>query len=425
MTGFARRLILALVSWLAAAGLGLTPASAAPLGAGGDPGREVLVLLRLPPEHFRPDADYGDSYGDGMSRAARRRIAAGLARHHGLTLVGDWPMPLVGVDCFIMSVPAGRSTDKEATSLSRDPGVSWAEPVRLYQGESAPADSGGSLFRAQPASREWRLADLHEIATGRNVSVAVIDSMVEQGHPDLLGQVSVAANFVPDHPASSEDHGTGVAGVIAAHGVGIVGVAPHARLMALRACWQTRAGPSGATSTLCDSLSLAQALHFAIEHDAQVINLSLGGPPDLLLSRLLDVAIARGATVVAAFDRRLPGGGFPASHAGVIAVIDEPMTSPLPGVYSAPGRDVPTTQPGGRWYLVNGSSYAAAHVSGLLALMREHARQPRSLSLVLAGVGQGAIDSCATLLRTVGPCDCACARPRNNAEQMPTAIARP
>jgi subtilisin family serine protease len=237
--------------------------------------------------------------------------------------------------------------------------------------------------------------------------------MVERDHPDLLGQITVSADFVPNHAAVAEDHGTGVAGVIAAradNGVGIVGVAPGARLMALRACWQER-GADDTTETVCDSLSLAQALEFAVEHRAQVINLSLGGPSDPLLDRLLDVAVARGETVVAAFDRRLPAGGFPASHRGVIAVADQPVTPPRPGVYMAPGRDVPTTQPGGRWFLVSGSSYAAAHVSGLVALVREHARASRPVALVLANAALGTIDSCATLLRVVGPCDCACAHP--------------
>ncbi len=403
------------------------PTIASALGVGGDPTREVLVLLRLPSEHYRPDADYGDSYGDAMSRAARRRIAAGLARRHGLSLVGDWPMPLIGEDCFIMSVPAGRSPDDEAASLSRDRGVSWAEPVRLYQGEGGATNHTDPLFRAQPATREWRLADLHELSTGRKVSVAVIDSMIEGNHPDLAGQISIAANFVSGHPAVAEEHGTGVAGIIAArddNGVGIVGVAPNARLMALRACWQVREDASVTATTLCDSLSLAQALHFAIERGAQIVNLSLGGPSDPLLGRLLDVALSRGIVVVAAYDRRLSGGGFPASHTGVIAVIDEPMTQRIPGVYSAPGRDVPTTQPGGRWYLVNGSSYAAAHVSGLFALMRERGIASRPLSLKSATGGFGLIDTCASLMRTVGPCDCACTRPLDQMGRTPATAAQ-
>ena len=422
-------LVFAFVLWLTLMALNTGHVQAAPLAVGGDPDREVLVLLRLAPEHYRPGADYGDTYDDAMARAARRRIAGKLAREHGLALIGDWPMPLVGVDCFIMMAPQGRSIDQEAKLLSRDPAVSWAEPVRLYKGEGSTLSSGRGdpLFRAQPAAREWRLAELHEIATGRNVTVAVIDSMVERDHPDLLGQIGLAENFVADHPTAAEDHGTGVAGVIAAradNGVGIVGVAPGARLMALRACWQSPTSAVDKRSTVCDSLSLAQALHYAIEHDAGVINLSLAGPPDPLLARLIDVAVARRLIVVAAFDRGLPHGGFPASHAGVVAVADESMTPVPPGVYSAPGRDVPTTEPGGRWFLVNGSSYAAAHVSGLFALLRERAKTAAPLSLVVADAGQRTVDSCASLLRVAGPCDCGCARPAGGTPG-PRSAARP
>ena len=89
-------LVIALTLWLALAAFSARPSVAAPVAAGGDPNREVLVLLRLTPEHFRPGTDYSDSYDDAMARAARRRIAGRLAHSHGLALIGDWPMPLVG-----------------------------------------------------------------------------------------------------------------------------------------------------------------------------------------------------------------------------------------------------------------------------------------------------------------------------------------
>jgi len=66
---------------------------------------------------------------------------------------------------------------------------------------------------------------------------------------------------------------------------------------------------------------------------------------------------------------------------------------------AAPGRDVPTTEPGGKFGLVSGSSYSAAHVSGLFALMRERTRGARPLTLVASG---GTIDACATLSQA--PC---------------------
>jgi hypothetical protein len=376
-----------------------------------DPSQRVLVMLRLPPEHFRPEADYGGGYGDGAGRSARRRLASQLASQNGLLLVDEWPMPLVGVDCFVLAVPQGRSPSDVAQRLSREPQVAWSEPMSLYRGESAPASHNDPLYLAQPAAREWRLAALHQVSTGRGVRVAVIDSAVEVRHPDLIGQVAVSQDFVATPASGPEQHGTSVAGLIAAvadNHLGIAGIAPHARLLALRACWQQPSTPGKPAPTLCDSLSLAKALEFAIDHDAQVINLSLGGPPDALLGKLIDVAGARRIVVVAAFDPTLPGGGFPASHPGVIAVSDESWGPPPPGVYSAPGQDVPTTTPGGHWALVNGSSFAAAHVSGLYALLRE--RTPHSPTpLKLAAARGDVVDACASLLGPAQVCEGAAA----------------
>src|SRR5437667_54645 len=105
---------------------------------------------------------------------------------------------------------------------------------------------------------------------------------------------------------------------------------------------------------------------------------------------LVSLALGHGQAVVSAFDPKLPGGGFPASVSGVIPVSDVSLAGSRADVYIAPGRDVPTTQPGGRWFLVNGSSFAAAHVSGLVALIRER-RRSAPLSLVSEHRGGGPI----------------------------------
>ncbi len=373
----------------------------------------ILVLLRLAPEHYRLNSDYGGGYGDDAMRVARNRLAKRIARHYKLTLVDNWPMRLLGLDCFIMSVPPGESPEAAAAQVSRDAGVAWSQPMHLFHVQGEAPSHNDPLFEAQPAAHEWRLADLHQLATGRGVKVAVIDSRIDTSHPDLAGQFSVVQDFAPEHGSAAEQHGTGVAGIIAAKAdnrLGIAGVAPRAQLMGLRACWQTSGRSTTAPATVCDSLSLAKALHFAIEHDAQVINLSLSGPRDPLLGKLIEVGLARGAVVVAAFDRSQPDGGFPASQPGVIAVADESLAGAPSKVYTAPGRDIPTTEPGGRWYLVNGSSYAAAHVSGLVALLRERRAQTGGgLTLVSARAEGGAIDACATLLGAIRSCDCACA----------------
>jgi subtilisin family serine protease len=321
-----------------------------------------------------------------------------------LTLANDWPLPLLGVDCYVVVVPPDRTPESVVQALSRDARVAWAQTMNVYraQGHNDP------LYALQPAAQAWHLSELHAFATGRGVRVAIVDSGIDDHHPDLAGQVERKENFVDGRRDVPEQHGTAVAGIIGAradNGVGIVGVAPSARLFALRACWEERS-----RATLCNSLSLAMALHFAIEHEAEIINLSLSGPPDRLLDRLIDAALARGMAVVAAVDPDQPDGGFPASHAGVVAVTNSADIKTPNRALIAPGRDVPTTLPDGHWSLVSGPSYSAAHVSGLLALMREHTADragPPSVSSVVSFPG-GEIDACATLTRVPG--DGACVR---------------
>lgn len=394
-----RRILAAAGAFLLALCMALAPAHAAGAPAGRT---RILVMLRMPPEHFHARGGYGGSYGDSATREARQRVAKRIAADNRLAVVDSWPMPILGVDCFVMEVADGASADEAIARVSKDRHVAWSQPLAVFR--TMGAVGADPLFATQPSAAAWRLADLHRVATGRGVSVAVIDSQVQADHPDLSGQFATRLDFVTGHASSAEQHGTGIAGVIAAregNGVGIVGIAPDARLLALRACWQVSADGI----TLCDSLSLARALQYAIEHGAQVVNLSLAGPNDLLLARLIGIAIERGMSVVAAFDPALPKGGFPASLTGVVAVADQTLPSLPPLVYGAPGKDVPTTEPGGRWYLVDGSSYAAAHVSGLLALIRER-HEPIAL---VTGPPNRAVDACASLFRTTVACDCDCA----------------
>jgi subtilisin family serine protease len=396
------RLLALVVAMLAVSSI----ASAAGVeGASGPPDRQILVMVRHPLDHYRATGAYGGGYGDELARSARDHLARRIAHQYGLTLVDDWAMPMIGVDCFVMVVPQGRSTKSAAEQVSRDRDVDWAEAAQLYSTRGATHND--ALYAAEPAAAQWHLADLHRIANGRGTVVAVVDSGIDARHPDLAGQVKLNRNFVGGQALVPEQHGTAVAGIIAAKAdnrIGIAGVAPGARLLGLRACSQ-----HGASAT-CDTLSLAKALYFAVESHPDVINLSLSGPDARLLHEILNIAYARGIAIVAAFDPRLPGGGFPASVPGVIAVSDAPVGGTRNDVYAAPGRDIPTTQPGGRWFLVNGSSFAAAHVSGLVALMRE--RKPAAPLTLVAQQRGGAIDACATLLRLAGTCDCACGSAR-------------
>src|SRR5439155_4417158 len=184
-----------------------------------------------------------------------------------------------------------------------------------------------------------------------------------------------------------ETQGTAVAGTTAARaddGIGIAGIAPEAKFLALRACWQ--AANTGDSAAYCSSFTLAKALQFALDENAQVINLSLGGPRDRLLERHLDTAVARGSTLVGAANPEVAKGGFPASHGGVLAVAGDDGHDVAGDILLAPGRDIPTTIAGQKWGFVTGSSFAAAHVTGLVALLRELAPdlRPQQLREALA-----------------------------------------
>jgi subtilisin family serine protease len=309
--------------------------------------------------------------------------------------------------------------EQVVAALSRDPRVMWAQPMNTFHG----LDGGDPLYPVQPAAKFWHLAELHKSSTGRDVRIAVIDSGIDGGHPDLAGQLELRENFVDGSPDTAESHGTAVAGIIAAvagNGAGIVGVAPDARLLALRACW-----PDSGGATRCNSFTLGKALNFALMNRAKIINLSVGGPSDRLLQTLLDVAAARGMAVVAAVDPQQPDGGFPASWPGVIAVAI--ATALNTSALLVPGTDIPATAPGQRWTFVSGSSYAAAHVTGLAALVaqlrpaangaelrrymvtvRDAAALPASTAPVDSAPQAGNIDACASLARITGACACSC-----------------
>nr|WP_243415131.1 S8 family serine peptidase [Altererythrobacter segetis] len=393
-----RPLLAVLLTLAAPAVLGASLPAAA---SSSDEERQILVMLKMPPAHYRPNSSYSGDYGDAAGQAARRRSARRIAERYGVELREGWPMPLLGVDCYLMVVPPGKALDRVIAAVAKEPGVAWAQRTTAYaiSGKMGAADD--PLYSAQPTAGEWKLRELQRSATGRGVKIAIVDSRVDVSHPDLAGQFVSDENFIGGSPGRPEAHGTHVAGLIGAkagNGIGMAGVAPGARLMALRACRELEGG----RTTVCNSLALAQALQFAIQHQANVINLSLSGPRDELLGRLLGIALSRNIAVVAAYDQAQPDGGFPASMRGVLPVADEALPSLPSGVYGAPGRDLPTTEPGGGWGLVNGTSYAVAQVSGLVALAGERTKRPLASSLVRASDGR--VAACATVLGSTGPC---------------------
>lgn len=368
------------------------------------------------------------------------RHAREIAAAHGLYVYGAWTMRSLGVPCIVFGVAPGERLERVVERLAADPRVESAQAVHRFEVLAAPAAAPAAAERAgdpyahlQHGAATLRAAAAHRWSTGRGVRVAVIDTGVDVTHPDLAPRIVKAANFVDrgERTFTRDVHGTAVAGVLAAeegNGVGIAGVAPEAEVLALKACVPRADAALGA---VCDSYSLAQAIDAALVLGARVINLSLSGPDDPLLARLLTHGVADGTVVVAAADPRRADRGFPASLAGVIAVTAiggdgggeavrpaalGARAEPPPGMLAAPGSDVLTTVPGGAYDFLSGSSLAAAQVAGVVALLLERApeltpaevaerlRASRSPAPAPAASASGAtvVDACRAVADLVG-----------------------
>ncbi|WNJ91648.1 S8 family serine peptidase [Bosea sp. 685] len=233
---------------------------------------------------------------------------------------------------------------------------------------------------------------IHKLARGDKIRVAVIDSGADLTHPELQGVLAGSFDAVGGDTAPHA-HGTAMAGAIMAQAQ-LQGVAPAARLLAARA-FSGNSAPASANGTTYHILS---ALDWAAGEGARVVNLSFAGPQDRLLSRSLAGAKSKGIVAVAAAGN---GGAnaaplYPGADPNVIAVTatdaqDKPFAQANRGSYiavAAPGVDVLAAEPEGRYAFSSGTSIAAAHVSGLVALLLE--KRP---DLDLEGVRKLLMDS--------------------------------
>jgi hypothetical protein len=383
---------------------------------------QILVTFHDEREARVPMADPANAYrrrGNYQNSSWSRRITAQLAEQYGLRPVAQWPITTLGIHCVVYEVPASQSVDRILRRLEQDRRVEAAQSMnRFHVMTNAYTDP---YFKLQTGVRSMRVESAHRVATGRDVKVAIIDTGVDTSHPDLTGQVSRIENFVSESPQTADIHGTAVAGIIAAlanNGKGIVGIAPGAQLIALKACWQN--GPQRPDAA-CNTFTLALALNTAITLKPEVLNLSLTGPKDPLLERLIDKALDARIVVVASD----PATGddheaFPASMKGVIAVRTVQTKEPgdVSGARSiaAPGVEVLTTLPHGTYNFMSGSSFAAAHVSGVIALMLELNPQltGQRVASILRGTmtplpgltTTGTVDACAAVASIRGVTAC-------------------
>jgi subtilisin family serine protease len=350
-------------------------------------------------------------------------VLSQLAHEHGLRRVEGWPIQSLDVYCEVLTVPSDVDVADVLDSLNRDSRVDLAQRMNLFSTQAARYDD--PYLELQSAATTMDVERAHAFATGRGVSIAIIDSAVDGDHPDLRGSVRLARNLVAEHPLArdGEVHGTAIAGVIASavnNREGIIGVAPDVSIASLRACW---AVADNGIAAQCSTFSLARALEVALGLQPNVINLSLAGPDDPLLSRLLDRVIERGIVVVTAHpassERSL---AFPSSHPHVLAAHSSllAVNSDSPYTLAAPADEVLTTTPGAGYAFLTGNSLAAAHTTGVVALLME--REPdldaeRIAAILTAtttySAGSASINACRAVARVTETA--ACPRPAASA----------
>lgn len=338
--------------------------------------------------------------------SALAAIASEISERYDIALAAEWPLRSISVHCFVMDARGHSNIPDLVRRLQSDAQIRTAQPMQEFQTFSDPSPTGlysDPLVPIQSALSDLNAAQAHRRSMGSGVRIGVVDSGIDGSHPELAAQLVLSKDFVNRADAgAAEAHGTAVAGVIGAiagNMTGMVGVAPKAELVGLRSCWQMPDQPGR-----CSSFSLARSLNFAILNEIPVLNLSLGGPPDPLLEELVRIAIGRGIVIVAAAGEtgQLK---FPASVPGVIAAGGRTRDG-IP----APAIDVISTAPGGTYRFVSGSSVAAAHVSGVVALLLSLRSDlaPQEIVEALKGAvkpgGDGTIlDACVALQTVLKP----------------------
>ena len=348
------------------------PVSSVDLGGSGDFGTPRSQNAG-PPRRSAQRAAVSPRYlSDQIIAEVDTAQADDLARRHRLTKIGSQELPSIGSAISLFRITDRRFVENVRTELAADASVRSVQLNFRYvlQDQKSVLAEGDP---AQYALAKLRLPEAHALSRGSSVTVAVIDSGIDVTHPELKDAIveSFDALGAKEGP---HVHGTGIAGAIVSH-ARLMGSAPKARILAIRAFG---AAANGAEST---SFVILKSLDFAAMHGAQIVNMSFAGPKDPLVERGIAAAAAKGMVLIAASGNAGPKSPplYPAANPNVIAVSatdahDRLFPASNRGGHiavSAPGVDIFLPAPDGKYQMTSGTSFSAAYISGLAALMME------------------------------------------------------
>ncbi|HBN09645.1 MAG TPA: hypothetical protein DD435_13675 [Cyanobacteria bacterium UBA8530] len=288
---------------------------------------------------------------------------------------------LKGINAVTVAVPAGISPEGLLAKVSKDPVVSAGELDRIVLLDNLTVDDPerGQQYNLDRvvAEKAW------EVSMGEEIKIAIVDTGVDQNHPDLAGKLLPGQNILDSalYPKDDVGHGTHVAGIAAAatnNRLGIAGMAPNAKIIPVKVIDRARGSAS----------SFARGIIWAADHGADVMNMSFGTyEPSVVLQKAVAYAIEKNVVLVSTMgnddeERKR----YPAAYPGVIAVgsIDRQdqkssfsnygdwitITAPGTKIYST-APTYPTSLVSSNGYaFLSGTSMAAPLVTGIVALVR-------------------------------------------------------
>jgi subtilisin family serine protease len=305
-----------------------------------------------------------------------------LQRQFGLEVISTQRFDLLGRTVFRFRITGGLDVRAVIAGVQNQIGsrisLQPSYAFELVQGTAPAPAAQSSGDSAQYIVAKLGLVEAHGIATGKNVKIAVIDSEIDSQHPDLAGVIKGSFDALPSSDQTPHPHGTGMAGAIGSH-QRLLGIAPGANILGVRAFGVSDSGAQGT------SMNIVKGLEWAVQQGAQVINMSFAGPRDPILEQAIKALKDRGVILIAATGNAGPKSPplFPGADANVIGVSatdqdDKTYKNAVRGkqvAIAAPGVDILVPAPAGGYQLTTGTSVAAAHISGVVALMLE--RNPR------------------------------------------------